>query len=97
MNYGLGQGQMLGHGLHMMQGQGATLGNPQEVEKDAASKLTQMLEAYKANMGQMPQSDYADGSGGLGALAMVAEAYGAKREADGKGSVFGGMFGGKKK
>jgi hypothetical protein len=84
---------MLGQGLGMMQGQGATLGNPQAVEQDAASKLTQMLEAYRANMSQMPQSDYAEGSGGLGALGMIAEAaaqkYGSTKE--GKG-----MFGGKK-
>lgn len=89
--------QQLQQGLPMFQGQGATLGNPAAAQADQQNKLVQMLEAYKANAGAMPQSDYAEGSGGLGALAMMAEAYGAKRETDGKGSVFGGMFGGKKK
>lgn len=83
---------MLGQGLGLMQGQGATLGNPQAVEQDAASKLTQMLEAYRSNLQQMPQSEYAQGSGGLGALAMIAEAaadkYGSTK--DGKGGLFGG-------
>lgn len=89
--------QDLATGLQMFKSQGATLGNPEAAQADQQGKLSQMLEAYRANMEAMPQSDYAEGSGGLGALAMMAEAYGAKREADGKGSVLGGMFGGKKK
>ena len=78
--------QQLQQGLPMFTGQGATLGNQPE---DQPCKLVQMLEAYKANMEALPRSDYADGSGGLGALAMMAEAYAGKRESEGKGPLFG--------
>lgn len=80
-------------GLQMFKGQGATLGNPDQGGEQQGA-LAGALQSYRDAMQSMPQSDYAEGSGGLGALAMVAEAaaekYGQK---PGKG---GGIFGGKK-
>lgn len=81
------------NGLQMFKGQGATLGSPEQGGEQQGA-LAGALQSYRDAMQSMPQSDYAEGSGGLGALAMMAEAYADKHgQKAGKG---GGIFGGKK-
>lgn len=59
----------------------ATIGNPQVAQQQQQGDLQQMLEAYRS-MQQGESPAYQNNSGGLGALAMMAEAYGDKVQSD---------------
>lgn len=61
---------------------GATIGNPQVAQQQQQGDLQQMLEAYRATQQGGGSPAYQDGSGGLGALAMMAEAYSNKVAGD---------------
>ena len=97
----------LANGLQMFKGQGATLGNAptlgnaQAMEQEQAANLAQLMESYKAAQGQsqmgesMMAPQYVQNSGGLGALAMIAQAAAGKkmrREANESASEYAGRI-----
>lgn len=96
---GLWSPDTLAQGLQLARGQGATLGNPEAVQAQQQANLAQMMEAYKraqsdqALGAQMMQPEYVRDSGGLGALAMIAQAAAGRRIsrlADEKASDYAG-------
>lgn len=91
----------MAQGFRLARGQGATLGNPEAVQAQQQANLAQMMEAYKraqsdqALGAQMMQPEYVRDSGGLGALAMIAQAAAGRRisrQADEKASDYAGRI-----
>lgn len=70
----------LAQGLEMFKAQqGVTIGNPQAQQQHQQGQLQQMLESYRNAQQYAPQADYAQDSGALGAIGMIADAYAQKK------------------
>lgn len=64
-------------GLQMFKRQGPTVGNPGQ--QDDGGRFAQALESYRDSMASAPDAQYQEGSGGLGALGMIAQAVGREK------------------